>query len=83
MVKHNLPFYPCGNMKKILFTFVGCIATFSIKAQKTVEWVSTTAASQWVSQEGLSTLPVSGKTDVEIFMEKPLQKIEGFGAGFN
>ena len=83
MVKHKLLFYPVGNMKKILISFVVCIATFSIKAQKTVEWVSTTGASQWVSQEGLSTLPVSGKTDVEIFLDKPLQNIEGFGACFN
>jgi len=70
-------------MKKILISFVVCIATFSTKAQKTVEWVSSTEASQWVSQKGLSTLPVSGKTDVEIFFDKPLQNIEGFGACFN
>lgn len=70
-------------MKKILFSFVFCIAAFSIKAQKTVEWIYTTEASQWVNQKGLSTLPVSGKTDVEIFLDKPLQTIEGFGACFN
>jgi glucosylceramidase len=70
-------------MKKILFSFVFCIAAFSIKAQKTVEWIYTTEASQWVNQKGLSTLPVSGKTDVAIFLDKPLQSIEGFGACFN
>lgn len=56
---------------------------FSLFAQKKVEWISSTEVSQWVSQKGLTAGLVSGKPDVEILLDKPLQTIEGFGACFN
>ena len=52
-------------------------------AQKKIEWISTTEASQWMSIKGLAALPAAGKSDVEILLDKPLQTIEGFGACFN
>jgi glucosylceramidase len=70
-------------MKKILMSLALGLMTFTLSAQKTVEWISTTEASQWVSQKGLSSIPVKGKMDVEILLDKPLQTIEGFGACFN
>ena len=69
-------------MKKILLSLAIGGMAFSLSAQKTVEWVSTTEAFQWVSQKGLTSMPVSGKSDVEILLDKPLQTIEGFGACF-
>ena len=70
-------------MKILLLSLTIVVIAFSVSAQKKVEWISTTEASQWVSQKGLTAVPVSGKPDVEILSVKPLQTIEGFGACFN
>jgi glucosylceramidase len=70
-------------MKKVALSLSVCLIVFSLNAQKKVEWISTTEASQWMSVKGLTTLPVSGKSDIEILLDKPLQTIEGFGACFN
>ena len=49
------------------------------------EWVSTTANAVWKSKEGLfiSHDAKSIKPDAEIYPDKPLQTIDGFGACFN
>lgn len=70
-------------MKKIALSLSICLLVFSLNAQKKVEWISTTQASHWMTVKGLTTLPASGKPDVEILLDKPLQTIEGFGACFN
>jgi len=70
-------------MRILLLSLVIGITTFSLSAQKKVEWVSTTEVSQWEIQKGLTTLPVLGKPDAIILSDKPLQTIEGFGACFN
>ena len=70
-------------MKILLLSLAIGIMAFSLSAQKKVEWVSTTAVDQWVIQKGFTAGLVSGKPDVEILSDKPLQTIEGFGACFN
>lgn len=70
-------------MKILLLSLTIGVMAFSASAQKKIDWVSTTESSQWVIQKGLSAGPVSGKPDVEILSDKPLQTIEGFGACFN
>ena len=70
-------------MRKIVLPLLICLMVFSLKAQKKVEWISTTQASHWMNVKGLPTIPASGKPDVEILLDKPLQTIEGFGACFN
>ena len=70
-------------MKKIVLSLSICIMAISMMAQKKIEWISTTEASQWMSIKGLAALPAAGKSDVEILLDKPLQTIEGFGACFN
>ncbi|NEW84263.1 MAG: glycoside hydrolase family 30 protein [Mariniphaga sp.] len=70
-------------MKKLLLSLTIGVMAFSVSAQKKIEWISTTESSQWVIQKGLTAVPASGKSDVEILLEKPLQTIEGFGACFN
>ncbi|MFH0758633.1 MAG: glycoside hydrolase family 30 protein [Bacteroidota bacterium] len=70
-------------MKKTVLTLSICLMVFPLKAQKKVEWISTTEASHWKTVKGLTTIPASGKPDVEILLDKPLQTIEGFGACFN
>ena len=70
-------------MKILLLSLsIGAMA-YSVSAQNKVDWVSTTESSQWEGQKGLTSGPVSGKPDVEILSDKPLQIIEGFGACFN
>jgi glucosylceramidase len=51
--------------------------------RRKAEWVSTTPSSKWEIQKSLFTTPVSGKPDIEILTDSPLQTIEGFGACFN
>jgi glucosylceramidase len=47
-------------------------------------WIATTQTSQWQSKDAATTsLASRGKWDVEAQLEKPLQKIDGFGACFN
>lgn len=70
-------------MKILLLSMVIGITTFSLSAQNKVDWVSTTESSQWEGQKGLTTGPVSGKSDADILLDNPLQTIEGFGACFN
>lgn len=70
-------------MKKIALSLSICLLVFSLNAQKRVEWISTTEDFQWKSVKGLTALPASGKSEVEILLDKPLQTIEGFGACFN
>jgi len=70
-------------MRRILLILMIGLMAFSLSAQKSIEWISTTEVSEWVNQKGLIELPVSGKPDVEILSDKPLQTIEGFGACFN
>jgi glucosylceramidase len=70
-------------LKFIALVFAAYLAANTVYAQKPVEWVSTTEASQWINRNGLSTKPISGKPDAEIFVSKPLQTIDGFGACFN
>ena len=50
-------------------------------AQK-VEWVSTTATSKWKQQKA-PFVTKGGTGDVVIQIDKPLQRMEGFGACFN
>jgi glucosylceramidase len=70
-------------MKKLLFFLSIFIISNSLSAQKKVKWVLTTQTSQWVNQNGLVTETGSGRSDIEILVDKPLQTIEGFGACFN
>ncbi|RPJ03815.1 MAG: beta-glycosidase [Spirochaetaceae bacterium] len=70
-------------MKRMLLPCAVCVVAVSMAAPKKVEWVSTTEASRWAEQEGLSTGPASGQMDAEVFTGRPLQAIEGFGACFN
>jgi glucosylceramidase len=70
-------------MKKTRISFYILLAAFSLSAQKPVEWVATTEASQWMRQNELIVSPASGNPDVEILSDRPLQTIEGFGACFN
>ena len=70
-------------MKILLLSMVIGAMAYTVSAQNKVEWVATTEASHWEFQKGLTTVPVSGKPDVEILSDKPLQTIEGFGACFN
>lgn len=55
-----------------------------IAAQKT-EWVSTTADKPWVKEKNIriSSLPESGSNVLEIFPDRTLQKMTGFGGCFN
>jgi glucosylceramidase len=68
-------------MKKLCYLLF--LSAFNLHAQKQVEWVSTTETSQWVVQKGLFVTHVSGKPDIEIMLDKPLQTIDGFGGCFN
>lgn len=63
------------------FAFILLLILASCQQQK-IEWVSTTPEEQWVENEGLSTI-TSRNSDVEVFTEKELQSIEGFGSCFN
>jgi glucosylceramidase len=60
-----------------------CLTECRISTQKKAEWISSTEQSQWHNHEGLQLISVSGKADAEIFLDKPLQTMEGFGACFN
>lgn len=70
-------------MKRIIISLCLFLAVFPLSAQNSVEWVSTSAVSQWQKHKDLTVSPVSDKPQVEIQIDKPLQKIEGFGACFN
>jgi glucosylceramidase len=78
--------FHCDNnkiMKRILISFYMLLTAFSLSAQNPVEWVSTTAASQWLKHNDLVVLPASHKAQIEILIDKQLQNIDGFGACFN
>jgi glucosylceramidase len=52
--------------------------------EKQVEWVSTTENSSWEAQANIQIQNEAGSDfDAEIFPDKPLQQISGFGACFN
>lgn len=70
-------------MKRIIISLYLFLAVFTLCAQNSVEWVSTSAVSQWQKHKDLTVSPVSDKPQVDIQIDKPLQKIEGFGACFN
>jgi glucosylceramidase len=49
-----------------------------------IEWIVTTQKSQWQNKDQLTiSAALNGKWDVEAFLDRPLQIIEGFGACFN
>ena len=56
-----------------------------MEKQATVIWVSTTQDTVWKEHSGLLTVQNKGgkEPDVEVFVEQPLQTIDGFGACFN
>jgi len=70
-------------MKKWISSLAVYMIFFALYAQNNVEWISTTRETQWLSQKGLNLQSSSGKTDAEIFENRTLQIIEGFGACFN
>jgi glucosylceramidase len=57
----------------------------SLTAQATrAEWVATTRASPWHTEDRPTIVPAAGRTwDVEAQLDRPRQTIEGFGACFN
>lgn len=69
-------------MKKIILGILAIIS-FQGNAQKkkTLEWISSTEKTPWQSKT-LSADKSSEKA-IEIYTNKPLQKIDGFGACFN
>lgn len=70
-------------MKKEFIAFLLVISNLSI-AQK-IEWISTTEKAFWVKEKSLTMNKVPGKSGVviEIYPEKTLQKMTGFGGCFN
>lgn len=70
-------------MKKVVSILFTLAIIVSVNAQKVVEWVSTTSHAKWTVQKGLNTQPVSDKFDIEIKLDNPLQRIDGFGTCFN
>ncbi len=67
-----------------LFTAMLLLASMSLQAQK-VNYVSTTASDRW--QESKTTLMKNfsegQSVDIEIYADKPLQTMDGFGGTFN
>lgn len=57
----------------------------SLASAQKVEWVSSTEKYPWVKEKSLTMNKVSGKQGVviEIYPEKTLQKMTGFGGCFN
>ena len=70
-------------MKKVVSILFTLAIIVSVNAQKVVEWVSTTNDAQWIVQKGLKTQETTDKFDAEIKLDKPLQRIDGFGTCFN
>jgi glucosylceramidase len=76
-------YYNFTIMKRIIISLYICLMVFSVSAQNPVEWVSTTSTSQWLKHNDLTVLTASNKPQIEILTDKPLQRIDGFGACFN
>lgn len=70
-------------MKKIVISYIMTVMIMSLFAQAKVDWISTSQTEQWKEQKGLTTVAASGKVDVEVLADKPLQTIDGFGTCFN
>ena len=70
-------------MKELILILFTLAFIASANAQKVVEWVSTTSNAQWTFQRGIKTQGATDKFDVEIMLNKPLQRIDGFGMCFN
>jgi glucosylceramidase len=52
------------------------------KVEKSV-WISTTSSNQWNERLGVALIPVDGNFDIEIFPDKKVQQMDGFGGCFN
>jgi glucosylceramidase len=70
-------------MKRIVISLYLCFGALFLSAQNSVEWISTTATSKWLKHYELVVTDVSQKPQIEILIDEPLQKIDGFGACFN
>jgi glucosylceramidase len=73
-------------MKKniLILVLLACnLVSESVFSQNTVSWVSTSESQQWIKQRSPKLGKASDKIDVEIRLDKPQQKIEGFGACFD
>ena len=70
-------------MRNLFFAFMLLFGNYCA-AQK-VEWTSTTERNPWVTEKNLSiqNTNVLNQNIIEIFPEKNLQKIIGFGGCFN
>ena len=72
-------------MKNLLSIFIFGILFCACTQHKNplVGWVSTTADSLFVPHSDIVMLESDDSTDVEIFVNNPMQQIDGFGACFN
>jgi len=70
-------------MKKVIVVFM-LIATSLVNAQK-VEWISTTEKNPWVKERSITLYKAldSLSNVIEIFPDRNLQKMTGFGGCFN
>jgi glucosylceramidase len=70
-------------MKKIIAFQLIMVMALSLSAQKKVDWVASSEAEQWKTQNSLTTLPSKEAADAEVRLNEPMQSISGFGTCFN
>lgn len=70
-------------MKNIQLFLMLLLTTFCSFSQSKITWISSTEAKQWQSHKNIKANLTTGKTDVEVLLNKPLQQIDGFGTCFN
>jgi glucosylceramidase len=68
--------------KIIAFQLLIC-CTLTVAAQTKVEWIASSQTEHWKTEPGLVTMKPTGDADITIVLDKPLQKIDGFGTCFN
>ncbi len=69
-------------MQRLLVVLIILIPCISYN-QQTIRWISSDSASSWQIKTPLPLQPANKTADAEIFPDKPLQRIEGFGTCFN
>lgn len=69
-------------MKKHILLALLLVVTLSVKSQK-ISWIYTTQTEAWSKGAKLDFNPSVDKSDINIYSDKKLQQIEGFGACFN
>lgn len=69
-------------MKNHILLALLLVTTLSVKSQK-ISWTYTTQTEGWSKGAKLNFIPSIDKSDINIYSDDKLQKIEGFGACFN